>query len=61
VNGEDQGDGRGVYVRSPPSNDPVKDVNSPDMACNVNGGSPVSSFVSAAAGDELAVEWYHDR
>lgn len=61
MNGEDQGDGRDVYVRSPPSNDPVKDIASPDMACNVNGGTPVSDFVSAAAGDEIVVEWYHDR
>ncbi|KAK2757683.1 hypothetical protein FQN54_004652 [Arachnomyces sp. PD_36] len=60
VNGADQGDGRSVYVRSPPSNYPVKDVSLPDIACNVNGGSPVSQFVSAAAGDEIQVEWYHD-
>ncbi|KAK2794390.1 hypothetical protein FQN51_000832, partial [Onygenales sp. PD_10] len=59
VNGEDQGDGQGKYIRSPPSNDPVKDLSSPAVACNVN-GSPVSEFVSAAAGDEIIVEWYHD-
>ncbi|VTT66512.1 unnamed protein product [Fusarium fujikuroi] len=38
VNGEDQGDGRNVYIRSPASNSPVKDLTSPDLVCNVNGG-----------------------
>lgn len=36
VNGVDQGDGRNVYVRSPPNNNPVKDLTSDAMACNVN-------------------------
>ncbi|ORY70018.1 glycosyl hydrolase family 61-domain-containing protein [Pseudomassariella vexata] len=62
VNGVDQGDGRDStgYIRSPPTNDPVKDLTSTDLVCNVNGGTPVSSFVSAAAGDKVAFEWYHD-
>jgi len=25
VNGVDQGDGRGIYIRTPPTNSPVKD------------------------------------
>lgn len=61
VNGEDQGDGRDVYIRSPENNSPVKDLASPDIVCNVNGGSAVSDFVSVAAGDSLAFEWYHDN
>ena len=36
VNGVDQGDGRNVYIRSPPNNDPVKDLTSDAMACNVD-------------------------
>ncbi|ETS75650.1 hypothetical protein PFICI_12594 [Pestalotiopsis fici W106-1] len=60
VNGEDQGDGRGTYIRSPPTNDPVKDLTSSDIACNVAGATAVSDFVSAAAGDTLSFEWYHD-
>ena len=60
VNGVDQGDGRNVYIRSPPNNSPVKDLASPDLVCNVNGGKAVGSFVKAAAGDKLTFEWYHD-
>ena len=60
VNGVDQGDGRNVYIRSPPNNSPVKDLASPDLVCNVNGGKEVSSFVKAAAGDTLTFEWYHN-
>ena len=61
VNGEDQGDGRNVYIRSPPSNSPVKDLTSPDLVCNVNGGKAAPEFVKAASGDELTFEWYHDN
>lgn len=61
VNGQFQGDGRSTYVRSPPNNDPVKDVTSTDLVCNVNGGTPGSAFVSAAAGDTITMEWYHDN
>lgn len=61
VNGKDQGDGRNVYIRSPPNNSPVKDLTSPDLVCNVNGAKAGSGFVSAAAGDTLTFEWYHDN
>lgn len=61
VNGEDQGDGRDVYIRSPNDNGPVKDLESPDIVCNVNGGKAVSDFVSVAAGDTFSFEWYHDN
>ena len=60
VNGEDQGDGRNQYIRSPSSNSPIKDLGSPAMACNDNGGKEAPSFVSAAAGDTLSFEWYHN-
>ena len=36
VNGVDQGDGRNLYVRSPPNNNPVKDLTSDAMTCNVD-------------------------
>ncbi|KAI1484851.1 glycosyl hydrolase family 61-domain-containing protein [Biscogniauxia mediterranea] len=60
VNGVDQGDGRSTYIRSPPTNDPVKDLSSANLVCNVNGGTPGSAFVTAAAGDTLTFEWYHN-
>lgn len=61
VNGEDQGNGQSVYIRSPPDNGPVKDLSSPDLVCNVNGGKAAPEFVKAAAGDTLSFEWYHDN
>jgi len=60
VNGVDRGDGRGVYIRSPPDNSPVKDLASPNLVCGPNGGKAVGSFVRAAAGDQLTFEWYHN-
>ncbi|KAK0725018.1 glycosyl hydrolase family 61-domain-containing protein [Lasiosphaeris hirsuta] len=61
VDGADQGDGRNVYIRSPPNNSPVKDLASPDLVCNVDGGKAVTSFVKAAAGSTLTFEWFHDN
>lgn len=61
VNGQDQGDGRNRYIRTPPSNFPVKDLRSPAVVCNVNGGTPAPEFVRAGAGDTLSFEWYHDN
>lgn len=61
VNGEDQGDGRSKYIRSPSSNSPVKDLTSPNLVCNDKGGTAVADFVSAAAGDTITYEWYHDN
>ncbi|KAF1954553.1 hypothetical protein CC80DRAFT_475786 [Byssothecium circinans] len=46
-------------IRMPPSNSPVTDVTSNDMACNV-GGSKVPSgvvTVAAAEGDTIKVQW----
>jgi cellulase len=60
VNGVDQGDGRNVYIRTPPNNSPVKDLSSTDLVCNVNGAKAAPSFVKAAAGDTLTFEWYHN-
>src|SRR3954451_21240667 len=60
VNGVDQGDGRNVYIRSPPNNSPVKDVSKPDINCNVN-NRKVAKSVAVNAGDEVTFEWYHDN
>ena len=55
----DETPGYQVGVRMPPSNSPVTDVTSDDMACNV-GGSKVPSgveTVAAAEGDTIKVQW----
>jgi cellulase len=55
----DQTPGYQVGIRMPPSNSPVTDVKSDDMACNV-GGSKVPSgvkTVAAAEGDSIKVQW----
>ncbi|KAK4184349.1 glycosyl hydrolase family 61-domain-containing protein [Podospora australis] len=57
VNGVDQGDGQGKYIRSPPNTDPIKDLTSPNLVCNVAGSKAVPDFVKAAAGDKLTFEW----
>ncbi|TFK74936.1 glycoside hydrolase family 61 protein [Pluteus cervinus] len=59
VNGVDQGDGRNIYIRSPPNNNPVKDLTSDALTCNVN-NRVVPKSVSVRAGDEFTFEWYHD-
>ncbi|KAI3550573.1 glycosyl hydrolase family 61 [Colletotrichum costaricense] len=66
VNGADQGDGRSTgtgttkYIRSPDNNNPVKDITSDAIVCNVNGAKAQTGFVKAAAGDEFKFEWYHN-
>ncbi|OAL56468.1 endoglucanase-like protein II [Pyrenochaeta sp. DS3sAY3a] len=57
INGETPGYQTGI--RMPPSNSPVEDVTSNDMACNV-GGSKVPSGVetiAASEGDTIKVQW----
>ncbi|KAF9462925.1 glycoside hydrolase family 61 protein [Collybia nuda] len=58
VNGVFQGDGRNAYIRSPPNNNPVKDLKSSAMACNVN-NRVVPKTLSVKAGDKFTFEWYH--
>jgi cellulase len=67
VNGKDQGDGVNKYIRSPlvpppkdapkASNDPVRDLKSPNLVCNTGGGKAAPNCVKAAAGDTLAFRW----
>ena len=57
VNGTDQGAGAGRYIRQPPTNDPVKDLTSQDIRCNVNGYNPVPTYISVRAGSNVTTEW----
>ena len=57
VNGDDKGAGAGRYLRQPPTNDPVKDLTSPNMCCNVNGDKPVPNYVIVPAGSTITTEW----
>jgi cellulase len=59
VNGKDQGDGVNKYVRSPATNDPVRELESPSLVCNTKGGTEVGSSVKAAAGDKITFHWWH--
>ncbi|KAJ4342359.1 hypothetical protein N0V95_006954 [Ascochyta clinopodiicola] len=55
----DETPGYQVGIRMPPSNSPVTDLTSDDLACNV-GGSKVPSgveTVAAAEGDSIKVQW----
>ncbi|KAH7104450.1 glycoside hydrolase family 61 protein [Auriculariales sp. MPI-PUGE-AT-0066] len=59
INGQFQGDGQNQYIRSPPNNNPVKDLTSQAMACNVNNNA-VGRFLQVKSGDQLTFEWKHD-
>ncbi|CAL1701036.1 unnamed protein product [Somion occarium] len=61
INGVDQG--QNVDIRVPPNNNPVTDVTSKDLTCNVNGlsGSGVST-ATVPAGATITFEWHqHDQ
>jgi cellulase len=61
VNGKDAGVGNkaGGYIDSPPNNDPVKDVTSPNVQCNV-AGTKASKSVTVKGGDKIAFQWWHN-
>jgi hypothetical protein len=61
VNGKDQGVGNkaGGYIDSPPNNNPVLDVTSKSIECNV-AGVKASKSIDVAGGDEITFEWHHD-
>lgn len=48
-----------VGIRMPPSNNPVTDVTSNDITCNVNGNKVPSgvSTIAAQAGNTIKVQW----
>ncbi|KII94695.1 glycoside hydrolase family 61 protein [Plicaturopsis crispa FD-325 SS-3] len=57
IDGADQG--LNNYIRVPPSNNPVTDVTSTDLTCNVNGlsGAGVST-ATIPAGTNITFEWH---
>ncbi|KAJ1304057.1 hypothetical protein OPQ81_008465 [Rhizoctonia solani] len=60
VNGVDQGNGQNSYIRSPPNNNPVKDLSSDAVACNVNNRA-VPKTLEVSAGDVITFEFAHDN
>lgn len=61
VNGKDAGVGNsaGGYIDSPPNNNPVTDVSSAAMECNV-AGVKASKSVTVKGGDKIAFQWGHN-
>ncbi|KAG6919767.1 hypothetical protein DXG01_001606 [Tephrocybe rancida] len=61
VNGVDQG--KNNFLRFPPNNNPVTDVTSTDMTCNVGGlAASATGTVTVPAGATLTFEWHqHDQ
>jgi hypothetical protein len=61
VNGKDQGVGNkdGGYIDSPPNNNPVLDVTSKSIECNV-AGAKAGKSIDVAGGDEITFQWHHD-
>jgi hypothetical protein len=61
VNDVDQGVGNSAagYIRSPPNNDPLKDVTSASMTCNVNNVATAKT-VEVKSGDKVTFEWHHN-
>ncbi|KDQ15459.1 glycoside hydrolase family 61 protein [Botryobasidium botryosum FD-172 SS1] len=57
LNGKDSG--QNTYLRVPPTNNPVTDVTSTDITCNVGGtsGSGVATG-TIAAGQQVTLEWH---
>ncbi|KAL0636603.1 hypothetical protein Q9L58_004448 [Maublancomyces gigas] len=47
-------------IRRPSSNNPIQNVGSTDLACNVNGANPVTAKLSVAAGSSVTLEWHHE-
>lgn len=60
VNGADQG--QNVNLRVPPNNNPVTDVTSKDITCNVGGTSGAAvSTVAIPAGANVGLSTTHDE
>ncbi|GAA5833364.1 hypothetical protein JCM5353_008427 [Sporobolomyces roseus] len=63
VNGVDKSDFKNwwqgsSYMRVPPTNDPIKDMTSPYMACGNT--KKVDGVLTVKAGDTLEAQWWHD-
>ncbi|KAG8918266.1 hypothetical protein FRC02_002497, partial [Tulasnella sp. 418] len=57
INGADYGSD---YIRIPPNNNPVTDVNSSVMGCNVGGSSGKPKKATIAAGGTFTAEFHHE-
>jgi cellulase len=55
IGGVDQGDGNSMRI--PPNTDPVVNVQSTDMTCNVGGLKSVRKAVSIDAGRSVTLQW----
>jgi cellulase len=62
VNGVNQGVGNSAagYIRTPPNNNPVKDITSNNLTCNVNNAATAKT-VTAAAGDNVSSHSFIER
>jgi len=47
----------GRCMRMPKNTDPLTDINSKDMACNINGDKGVARMCEATAGDSVTMQW----
>lgn len=56
VDGVDQGHGNSAagYIRAPPNNNPLKDLTSNDLRCNVGGGTAVAKSISVTSGSKVS-------
>lgn len=55
IGGVDQGAGNSIRI--PPNTDPVVNVKSTDMTCNVGGLVPLRKAVSIDAGQTMTFQW----
>ena len=55
--GSCRGDGRGKYVRSPLTSNPIRNLTTTPLACNAN-NVPVPEVVDVLPGDKFTFEWY---
>ena len=46
------------FIRTPPNNNPVKDLTSTDVRCNVGGTTAVAARFSAKAGSKVTPTWF---
>ncbi|ORY12047.1 glycosyl hydrolase family 61-domain-containing protein [Clohesyomyces aquaticus] len=48
------------YIRSPPNNNPITDVTSSSMTCNVNNAATAKT-IEVKGGDKITFEWHHNN
>ncbi|PGG98856.1 hypothetical protein AJ80_09452 [Polytolypa hystricis UAMH7299] len=47
-------------IRRVPNNNPIQNVQSSTLACNVNGENPAGSIQQVQAGGSITLEWHHE-